>query len=168
MTRATSRWSRPAAPARCTSSAIARELYIPRVIVPLFPSHFSALGMLLADERHDFIRTYYGDLAGIDFAELVEGSRRDGDATPDRRCATPRNAQRQIQLDLRYVGQEFALQVPVTLDQLKKGERKAIRDRVRCAVSASLCASFAGRAGGDGEHPPRRYRAAAAAEVPER
>src|SRR4051794_18567339 len=37
--------------------AIARELHIPTVIVPLFPSHFSALGMLLADERHDFIRT---------------------------------------------------------------------------------------------------------------
>ena len=37
--------------------AIARELHIPKVIVPLFPSHFSALGMLLADERHDFIRT---------------------------------------------------------------------------------------------------------------
>src|SRR5690606_15611794 len=39
--------------------AIARELHIPTVIVPLFPSHFSALGMLLADERHDFIRTHY-------------------------------------------------------------------------------------------------------------
>ena len=39
--------------------AIARELYIPTVIVPLFPSHFSALGMLLADERHDFTRTVY-------------------------------------------------------------------------------------------------------------
>ena len=53
-------------------SAIARELHIPTVIVPLFPSHFSALGMLLADERHDFIRTFYGDLTGIDFAALVQ------------------------------------------------------------------------------------------------
>ena len=52
--------------------AIARELHIPTVIVPLFPSHFSALGMLVADERHDFIRTYYSDLASIDFAELVK------------------------------------------------------------------------------------------------
>src|SRR5262244_962850 len=50
--------------------AIARELHIPKVIVPLFPSHFSALGMLLADERHDFIRTFYCDLAGLDFAAL--------------------------------------------------------------------------------------------------
>ena len=52
--------------------AIARELHIPTVIVPLFPSHFSALGMLLADERHDFIRTYYSDLANVDFAALVK------------------------------------------------------------------------------------------------
>ena len=43
--------------------AIARELFIPEVIVPLFPSHFSALGMLLADERHDLVRTFYADLA---------------------------------------------------------------------------------------------------------
>jgi len=51
--------------------AIARELHIPTVIVPLFPSHFSALGMLLADERHDFIRTVYCDLAEANFAQLV-------------------------------------------------------------------------------------------------
>src|ERR1700704_1118275 len=51
--------------------AIARELYIPIVIVPLFPSHFSALGMLLADERHDFTRTVYSDLASVDFGKLV-------------------------------------------------------------------------------------------------
>ena len=50
--------------------AIARELHIPKVIVPLFPSHFSALGMLLADERHDFIRTLYCDLPEADFARF--------------------------------------------------------------------------------------------------
>src|SRR2546430_7943345 len=38
-----------------------------------------------------------------------------------------RGAERQIQLDLRYVGQEFTLSVPVTLKQLQAGDRKAIR-----------------------------------------
>src|SRR5437764_6740826 len=38
-----------------------------------------------------------------------------------------RGAQEQIQLDLRYVGQEFTLSVPVSLKQLKAGDRKAIR-----------------------------------------
>ena len=41
------------------------------MVVPLYPSHFSALGMLLADERHDFIRTFYSDLTGADFATLL-------------------------------------------------------------------------------------------------
>src|SRR5256885_9901604 len=82
--------------------AIARELHIPTVIVPLFPSHFSALGMLLADERHDFIRTYYADLAAVDFtylAKIYEEMR--GDARASLRHA--RGAEEQVALDLRYV-----------------------------------------------------------------
>jgi N-methylhydantoinase A len=106
--------------------AIARELYIPTVIVPLFPSHFSALGMLLADERHDFTRTVYSDLAGVDFGALVKvHDEMVADARAGLRHA--RNAEHQVQLDLRYVGQEFTLSVPVTLDQLKKADRKGIR-----------------------------------------
>jgi N-methylhydantoinase A len=106
--------------------AIARELYIPKVIVPLFPAHFSALGMLLADERHDFTRTVYSDLASVDFGKLV--------AVHDEMVKEARaglrygkDAQYQVHLDLRYVGQEFTLSVPVDLAQLKRGERKAIR-----------------------------------------
>jgi len=107
-------------------TAIARELHIPRVIVPLFPSHFSALGMLLADERHDFIRTFYGDLSGIDFKAAVQvHDEMVREASGALRHAA--NAQRQIHLDLRYVGQEFTLQVPVTLDQLKAGDHRTIR-----------------------------------------
>src|SRR5580700_1847406 len=106
--------------------AIARELHIPTVIVPLFPSHFSALGMLLADERHDFTRTHFADLAAIDFAELVkvyEEMRKQAQAS----LRHTRGAQEQIGLDLRYVGQEFTLSVPITLKQLKAGDRKAVR-----------------------------------------
>src|SRR3954471_17515836 len=106
--------------------AIARELYIPKVIVPLFPSHFSALGMVLADERHDLIRTYYSDLASADFKKLVKvHDEMVKEAKASLRHA--KNAQHQVHLDLRYMGQEFTLQVPVTLDQLKRGDRKGIR-----------------------------------------
>src|SRR4051812_14967381 len=96
--------------------AIARELFIPKVVVPLFPSHFSALGMLLADERHDFIRTFYSDLATVDFAALVrvyEEMIREAKAS----LRHTRGAVEQIQLDLRYMGQEFTLAVRVTLAQ---------------------------------------------------
>ncbi|HEU5276446.1 MAG TPA: hydantoinase/oxoprolinase family protein [Xanthobacteraceae bacterium] len=106
--------------------AIARELHIPKVIVPLFPSHFSALGMLLADERHDFIRTHYADLATVDFAALtrIHDEMAADAAAGLRNC---RGAERQAHLDLRYVGQEFTLSVPVTREQLVAGERAAIR-----------------------------------------
>jgi len=106
--------------------AIARELHIPKVVVPLYPSHFSALGMLLADERHDFIRTFYSDLANVDFATLTAiHHEMVAEATTSLRHAT--GAERQIHLDLRYVGQEFTLQVPVTLEQLQAGDHKSIR-----------------------------------------
>jgi N-methylhydantoinase A len=106
--------------------AIARELHIPTVVVPLFPSHFSALGMLLADERHDFIRTYYSDLASADFDALtVVHDEMATQAQAGLRHA--KGAERLLHLDLRYVGQEFTLSVPVTLAQLKKRDRAGIR-----------------------------------------
>jgi N-methylhydantoinase A len=106
--------------------AIARELHIPTVIVPRFPAHFSALGMLMADERHDFTRTYYSDFQDADFptllkihSEMVEESK--CLLTPGIRVAY------QLLLDLRYVGQEFTLPVPVSVAQLAAGDPAPIR-----------------------------------------
>jgi len=106
--------------------AIARELHIPTVIVPLFPSHFSALGMLAADERHDFIRTYYSDLATLDFNALHKVYQEMHAQTRGSLRNTSK-AEERIQLDIRYLGQDFSLSVPVTAKQLKAGDRKAIR-----------------------------------------
>jgi N-methylhydantoinase A len=107
-------------------AAIARELHIPKVVVPLFPSHFSALGMLLADERHDFIRTFYSDLVGLDFAALLNIQREMvAEASASLRHAA--DARHQIHLDLRYVGQEFTLPVPVSVAQLECKDGAGIR-----------------------------------------
>ena len=125
--RATSRWSLPAAPARCTSCAIARELHIPTVIVPLFPVAFlrarhAARRRAPRLHAHLLFRPRQRRLRA-----LVDDPRRDGRRTRKAACATRKDAERQIHLDLRYVGQEFTLQVPVTLEQLKSGDRQAIR-----------------------------------------
>jgi N-methylhydantoinase A len=106
--------------------AVARELHIPKVIVPLFPAHFSALGMLAADERHDFIRTFYADLDGADFRQL---ERTIGEMSKEAEGALQqkKDAAQRIHLDLRYVGQEFTLSVPVTPGQIETGNRRAIR-----------------------------------------
>ena len=106
--------------------AIARELNIPKVIVPLFPSHFSALGMLLADERHDFVRTFYSDLSRVDFQQLLKVHAQ----MAEEALGSLRQKGQPVletQLDIRYVGQEFTLSVPVDKRQLQAGDRSEIR-----------------------------------------
>jgi N-methylhydantoinase A len=96
--------------------AIAREIFIPRVIIPRYPGNFSALGMLLAPWRQDFVRTFVGDLAHIDeaaaqaaFDELhIAGNERiasEGFKSGD--------TDMQFAADLRYRGQEHTIPVPL-------------------------------------------------------
>ncbi len=91
--------------------AIARDLHIPTVVIPRFPAHFSALGMLMADERHDFTRTYFAPLNGLDFDLLME-IHKETKGEADKVIGDLPQIDYQIQLDLRYVGQEFTLSVP--------------------------------------------------------
>ena len=64
------------------------------------------------------------------------------DEAPAAACATAKDAEQQIHLDLRYVGQEFTLPVPV--DARAAGKRRPQGDphRVRRALRASLRASI--------------------------
>ena len=88
--------------------------------------------MLLADVRQDYVRTYYkrlfeadyGVLASI-FAELL----RDGHATLDNAGVEQAARGFQYWLDLRYVGQEFWLQVPVNESEIKSADSAAIHRR---------------------------------------
>ena len=106
--------------------AIARELFIPTVIIPRFPAHFSAVGMLMADERHDLVRTYLAELGAADF-ELVRKITEELTAEAYKLLGRKDNVNCQVLFDLRYVGQEFTLPVPVTPEQLAKADKKAIR-----------------------------------------
>src|SRR5207245_514831 len=49
--------------------ALARELAIPKVLVPARPGITSALGCLVADVRHDFVRTINQGLLRMDVSE---------------------------------------------------------------------------------------------------
>jgi N-methylhydantoinase A len=90
---------------------VARSLHIPLVVIPNFPGQFSATGMILAEPRHDFVRTCYRSLDQTDFGELgriaseMEGLARDRMGAIDIRM---RHA-----LEIRYSGQDFSLPVPV-------------------------------------------------------
>jgi len=51
---------------------LARELDIPKVIIPISPGVNSALGLLMADFRHDYSVTYLQTMADADVSEINE------------------------------------------------------------------------------------------------
>ena len=112
------------------AAEIARELHIPTLIVPRVPGHFSALGMLLADLRHDYVRTYYKPLLGSDFDDLgriFDGMIGEGHALLADEGTLPDAVEVQRFLDIRYVGQEFPIQTPVSAADLASRDPARIR-----------------------------------------
>ena len=92
---------------------------VPRVIIPPMPAHFSALGMLMADLKHDYVQTFVRELAETTGAEIADafatlGEIGDGDF--DRRGSQAGADLLRRFLDMRYRGQEYTLPVPVTED----------------------------------------------------
>ncbi|GAU86995.1 hydantoinase/oxoprolinase family protein [Bosea sp. BIWAKO-01] len=111
---------------------IARDLAIPKVIVPNLPAHFSALGMLMSDVRHDFVRTHYRILTDADTAEirtLYEELADAGAVALDQAGVEPAVRSVEYFMDLRYAGQEFTLQIPVNADEIAHGAMAAVRSR---------------------------------------
>jgi N-methylhydantoinase A len=94
------------------AAAMAAELDMESVVVPLPSGVLSAYGLLDADEKHDAVRTHRTPVTAADPDHLdeiytdLEGDVRD-DVASTREAAIERHA------DLRYAGQSFELQVPV-------------------------------------------------------
>jgi N-methylhydantoinase A len=118
------------------SAEIARELHIPTLIVPRLPGHFSALGMLLADLRHDYVRTYYKPLAECEFdviESIFAAMTEEGAGLLATEGIEPDRMNFERKLDMRYVGQEFPLQTRIGADDLAArdtGRLRSIFDRL--------------------------------------
>jgi N-methylhydantoinase A len=112
------------------AAEIARELHIPTLIIPRVPGHFSALGMLLADLRHDYVRTYYKSLVSSDFAEIArvfEEMIAGGRQLLIDEGTIPEAIHVQRFLDLRYIGQEFPIQTPVGSEVVAAADLASMR-----------------------------------------
>jgi N-methylhydantoinase A len=98
------------------AAALAGELRIARVIIPPAPGLFSAWGMLMTEERGDWVRTHvaqtdvldldhlnavWGELESSASAYFDAGDAQDGDVVLTRSA------------DMRYKGQEHTVKVPV-------------------------------------------------------
>ena len=117
---------------------VARALHIPTIIVPVFPGQFSAAGMLMADLRHDYVRTYYKPLERADFRELTAIAGELAAAARQRlreeRAAEARTELR-VSLDIRYAGQDGSMPVPAD-GLLAPGGWDAGADAVKVAFNA--------------------------------
>jgi N-methylhydantoinase A len=94
--------------------AIAREISIPQVFVPKLPGNFSALGMLMAKWRQDFVRTLIGELDRVQPAQVEQAfaDLRDAGAAALRRDGLT-GGTFNFAADLRYRGQEHTIAVAV-------------------------------------------------------
>ena len=111
--------------------AIAREIFVPRVIIPKLPVTFSALGMLMASWRQDFVRTLIGRVEHLDaalVARVFEELAADGLAQLARDGIARHGADFRFYADLRYVGQEHALQIPLRDAAMLTGDTLEIRE----------------------------------------
>jgi N-methylhydantoinase A len=114
------------------SVPIARQLHIPTVIIPVLPSHFSAFGMLMSDIRHDYVRTQLVAFQKLKFDELEKifaNMLDEANAMLSAERVSKGDAKFQRYLDLRYEGQEFSIKVPISAEELAKGDLKTIRER---------------------------------------
>jgi N-methylhydantoinase A len=112
--------------------AIARELSVPRVIIPPMPAHFSALGMLMADLKHDYVQTFVRELAdttGVEISDAFAGLEKSAADTLKEEGAQPEQIVLRRFLDMRYRGQEYTLPVPVTENLRTLTNFSAIRSR---------------------------------------
>jgi len=112
--------------------AIARELSVPRVIIPTMPAHFSALGMLMADLKHDYVQTFVRELAettGVEIADAFAALEKSATDTLTEEGSKPDQIILRRFLDMRYRGQEYTLPVPVTEELRAVTDFSAIRAR---------------------------------------
>ena len=113
------------------ANALAEALAIPSTIVPPQPGVASAVGLLLADLAHEFMRTHAGRLSDVDVVDLARiydeferdgRARISGEALAERvRCVRT--------MDLRYVGQSYELRIPVPDGVLDRHHLQQIADR---------------------------------------
>jgi N-methylhydantoinase A len=114
------------------ASALARELAIPRVLVPARPGITNALGCAVADLRHDFVNTVNQPLAELDMervrrtlaAQVAEGRdliRREGVKVAKLRVLHS--------ADMQFQGQSHLLSVKLPHGRVTKAQLQGLFDR---------------------------------------
>ncbi|MDP6172992.1 MAG: hydantoinase/oxoprolinase family protein, partial [Rhodospirillales bacterium] len=118
------------------ASDVAREIGMSTVIVPQSPGYFSAFGMLFADLRYDYVRTWPSRLDDAPFEDMehIFDEMEDmGRAAIGRTSLETSDIIIERAFDMRYVGQEHAVTVDLPMAYFTEQDRDAIKqefDRV--------------------------------------
>ena len=103
------------------AAEIARTFQIKRVLVPVAPGVFSALGLLFSDTEHEFIRTFFagsGEIASEELDEVFAELEREAlSVLAEEGYKKDRVILRRL-ADMRYSGQAFELTVPVSKETM--------------------------------------------------
>ncbi len=111
---------------------MALDLGIPSVLIPLTPGVHSALGLLMSDVKHDYVRSKLVGLDDLDldeinpmFGQLIDQAKADlhGEGFRDSEIKM------EPYLDLRYAGQGYELTVPCPMPPLSKDDLALMRAR---------------------------------------
>ena len=121
------------------AAELAAELRIPRVLVPIAPGVTSALGLLLADQRHDYVRTALATVAPDQAkwdGSLVSGlNRRYGEMEAEAQAQLAREGVPAAHLrllrlaDVRYQGQGYELEVSVAAGEVATAQLADVIER---------------------------------------
>lgn len=118
--------------------AIAREVGIPRVLVPRFPGLTSALGCVLSDVRHDFVQTLNCPFDELDPQQVASVMLAQADAGRDLLRRENVNVKQVVvrnELDLMYQGQTHVMKLPTSAGVFDK-------QQVRQAFAAAYLERF--------------------------
>jgi N-methylhydantoinase A len=111
------------------ATALARELAIPTVLVPARPGITNALGCVVADLRHDYVRTVNRPLSALDdsaIAGIYAAQAAEGEATIEKEGVPVRELRCVLSADMQFQGQSHILSVGVERADIGiEGLRKA-------------------------------------------
>lgn len=96
--------------------AIARELGIPKVLVPARPGITNALGCVVADVRHDFVNTLnrpLDTLEDIQLQDTLKAQCARGETLVNAETVKIENIQFKHSADMQFIGQTHLLNVPI-------------------------------------------------------
>jgi len=111
---------------------LAEELGIPEVVVPFAPGVNCAYGLLMADFRHDYVRTWVSKLSDVRPAEInaiydeLESTARDRMKEDE---VSGRNVVIRRSMDLRYHGQGYELGLPIPTGKLTSKQLRSAENR---------------------------------------